>query len=87
MNNKGVTLINKGMLDEALYYFDEAVAGLPNNRQVLMNATKVKLLYMQKKGKDKLHQVRQYLDTLSELWETDAELNKIQRAFEKINRS
>ncbi|MBF0519291.1 MAG: response regulator [Nitrospirae bacterium] len=53
VNNKGVELINKGMLTEAIDLFDKAADGMPSNFIINLNALRAIVGYIVKKGKDK----------------------------------
>ncbi|MBF0536607.1 MAG: hypothetical protein HQK90_16590, partial [Nitrospirae bacterium] len=52
INNKGVDLINKGMLVEAIDLFEKAADGMPSNLVINLNALRAIIGYLLKMGKD-----------------------------------
>jgi len=69
MNNRGVQLLQKGRLDEAVKLFEEAAEQMTGNSIITTNATRALLMRMESSGADNndLFKVRQYLDRLKRI--------------------
>ncbi len=62
-NNEGVRLVKEGRLEEAMAVLESAAAEMPDNRTVNLNAARVLLLCMERKGArpEWMERVRSYL--------------------------
>ncbi|QWR76660.1 tetratricopeptide repeat protein [Candidatus Magnetomonas plexicatena] len=69
VNNKGVDLINKGMLEEAINLFEKAADGLPSNFIININALRAIVGYMHKNGRDDryLYKCEKYIERINDI--------------------
>ncbi|MBA4371766.1 MAG: hypothetical protein C0402_02765 [Thermodesulfovibrio sp.] len=76
INNQGVRMVEEGRLKEAIDHFENAAAGLPDNKIIIANAAQSVLLYLQKNGRDDhyLSLAGQYL----------AQIRRIDPAYQKL---
>ncbi len=72
LNNEGVAMAREGRLDEAIAYFEEAAARLPENKIINANAAHVIMLRAKEGGGDAkdLEKARSYLDAVRRIDET-----------------
>ncbi len=86
LNNQGVKLARSGRLDEAVGLFEEAVAGMPHNKVVNLNAARVMVMYMQNHGSDPARemQVRQLLERVQQLDPHNPALRRVQSSFRTL---
>jgi tetratricopeptide (TPR) repeat protein len=69
LNNEGVQLVQKGLLTEAIAYFEKAAAKLAENKVINANAAHVLMLHMKEKGTNKkqLSKAKLYLDRVKKI--------------------
>ncbi|MBF0464352.1 MAG: response regulator [Nitrospirae bacterium] len=69
VNNKGVDLINKGMLPEAIALFEKAADGLPSNFIINLNALRAIVGYLLKNGRDDryLYKCEKYIERINDI--------------------
>ena len=86
LNNTGVTLTQEGKFDEAAELFTKAATGMPANRVINLNAAKVLIRFMQKKGKttEYISLSRKYLDRVRKLDGDNPALSKLQESLKGI---
>ena len=86
LNNTGVTLSQKGKFNEAAELFTQAASGMPSNRVINLNAAKVLIRLMQKKGKniEYIGLTRKYLDRVRKLDGANPALGKLQASLQNI---
>ncbi|WP_428623045.1 response regulator [Sedimenticola sp.] len=86
LNNRGVELAKQGKLDEAMLLFEEAVAGMPSNKVVNLNAARIFMLHMKETGidPDLIIQVREYLERVRQMDAEDRTLHKMQRMLKQL---
>ncbi|QWR76597.1 tetratricopeptide repeat-containing response regulator [Candidatus Magnetomonas plexicatena] len=67
VNNRGVELISKGMLTEAIDLFEKAADGMPSNFIINLNALRAIVGYLLKKGKDNdyIDRCEKYIDRIN----------------------
>ena len=72
LNDEGVKLAQDGKLTEAIAYFEEAAAKLPENKIINANAAQVFMLFMKKNGinEQQLIKAKTYLDRVIKIDET-----------------
>ncbi|MEO5357149.1 MAG: response regulator [Nitrospirae bacterium YQR-1] len=85
INNKGVDLINKGMLIEAIGLFEKAADGLPSNFTINLNALRAIIDYLQKTGRDDryLYKCEKYIERINDL---DPNNMKFQQLVDRFNK-
>lgn len=86
VNNKGVQLAKEGKLEESIEFFTKAVAGMPDNLTINLNAAQSLIMQMQKAGKNDRHlyQARQYLDRARHLDPTNEKYQKLLGHYKKL---
>ena len=69
LNNKGVGLVSEGRIEEAIGLFQQAADGMSGNKTINLNAAKVMIMYMEKRGLETqyLSQARQYIERVQKL--------------------
>lgn len=69
LNNSGVRLVRENRLEEAIEYFDKAVASMPGNKVISANAAQALIMYMQKTGKkgELLLKTKKYLEQVKKI--------------------
>ena len=89
LNNRGVELAKLGKLDEAMLLFEEAVAGMPRNKVVNLNAARIFMLHMNESGIDTglLAKVREYLERVRQMDSEDRTLHKMQSMLKQLLRN
>mgnify|MGYP006283229575 CR=1 FL=1 len=88
-NNAGVGLVREGRLDEAVALFDGAVAQLPFNTTINLNAAQARLMQMKKTGADDagLDRVRKYLEQARQSDPQNASLQRLWGLYEQMARA
>lgn len=90
LNNKGVELARVGKLDEAVELFGEAADTMPGNKVVNLNAARVLMMHLEN-SKDVNHEeigkVREYLERVNRMDSENPTLRKMQRRFNKLQKS
>ncbi len=86
MNNRGVRLLQKGELTDAVELFDQAAGQMKGNRIINANAARAMLMLMEKHGpgEEGLKKVRQYLDRLRQIDAGDESLKTLSTRLHKI---
>lgn len=86
VNNKGVQLAKEGKLEESIEFFTKAVAGMPDNLTINLNAAQSLIMQMQRAGKNDRHlyQARQYLDRARHLDPTNEKYQKLLGHYKKL---
>ena len=86
MNNRGVMLLQKGQLDEAVQLFREAAEKMSSNRVINMNATRAILMLMESSGAsgELLGNIRIYLDRLKKMNPDDPALKVLMARLQKV---
>ena len=86
LNNQGVAMAKAGQLHEAVALFSEAVAAMPSNKVVNLNAARVMILDMRKRGiqGDQLGQVRMLLERVRKLDPAGPGLRRVQNMFQDL---
>ncbi|WP_172840367.1 tetratricopeptide repeat-containing response regulator [Solemya pervernicosa gill symbiont] len=81
LNNRGVSLVKEGNLDDAIGLFEEAANRLPKNKTVNLNAAQVVIMQMQKLGANRtgLQQVNEFLDRVRDSDPANEKLVALQR--------
>ncbi len=85
INNKGVDLIESGMLIEAIDLFEKAADGLPSNFTINLNALRAITGYLQKHGRDDrfLYKCEKYINRINDI---DPDNNKFQQLVDKYKK-
>jgi tetratricopeptide (TPR) repeat protein len=86
LNNKGVQLVQKGLLTEAIAYFEKAAAKLAENKVINANAALVLMLHMKEKGinRQQLSQVKLYLDRVKKIDQNYDDLPKLITLYNEL---
>jgi CheY-like chemotaxis protein len=86
LNNRGVKLAGSGKLEQAIGLFEEAAEGMSGNRVINLNAAKVLIMLMERKGvdADTLGKARRYLERTRKLDPENTALAKVQEKFQKL---
>jgi tetratricopeptide (TPR) repeat protein len=86
MNNKGVMLLQKGHLDEAVELFREAASRMTANRVINLNAARAMLMLMEDQGtsSESLSEMRRYLDRLKKMNPDDQTLKGLMARLQKV---
>ena len=86
MNNRGVRLLQKGELTDAVELFDQAASQMKGNKIINANAARAMLMLMEKHGggEEGLKKVRQYLDRLRQIDAGDESLKSLTARLQKV---
>jgi len=86
LNNKGVRLLQKSHLDDAVELFREAASKMSNNRIINMNAARAMLMLMESEGtsSEYLGEMRKYLDRLKKMNPDDPTLKGLMNRLQKV---
>jgi CheY-like chemotaxis protein len=86
LNNRGVHMASSGRVEEAIGLFEQAADGMAGNKVINLNAAKVLIVEMERKGVDAeyLGKVRKYLDRVRKLDPRDAGLTKVTQRLQKL---
>ncbi len=86
LNNKGVGLVQKGNLEEAIDYFKKAASGLPESKIINTNAAQAIIMHMKEKGKSDQHmyQALQYLDRVKKIDPSYKQYQSLLSLYEKL---
>jgi tetratricopeptide (TPR) repeat protein len=89
LNNQGVAMAKAGQLREAVVLFSEAVTAMPSNKVVNLNAARVMIMDMRKRGieRDQMGQVRELLDRVRKLDPEGPALRRVQTMFQDLEKS
>jgi tetratricopeptide (TPR) repeat protein len=89
LNNQGVAMAKAGQLHEAVVLFSEAVAAMPSNKVVNLNAARVMIMDMRERGieRDQLGQVRELLDRVRKLDPEGPALRRVQSMYQELVKS
>ncbi|MCB1870083.1 MAG: response regulator [Gammaproteobacteria bacterium] len=86
LNNQGVAMAKAGQLREAVALFSEAVAAMPSNKVVNLNAARVMILDMRERGieREQLGQVRELLDRVKKMDPEGPALRRVQSMYQEL---
>ncbi len=86
LNNSGVTLVKEGKIVEALALFEEAIASMPNNKTLYLNAAQALLLHLQRQGveRERLEQARRYLERVKAMEPDNPTLQKMLPVYRRL---
>jgi len=86
LNNKGVRLVSDGRIEEAIGLFQKAADGMSGNKTINLNAAKVMIMCMEKKGPetDSLEQAQQYIERVQTLDPDYKGLAKLQERLKRL---
>ena len=86
LNNQGVAMAKAGQLREAVALFSEAVAEMPSNKVVNLNAARVMILDMRERGieREQLGQVRELLDRVKKMDPEGPALRRVQSMYQEL---
>ena len=86
LNNRGVKLFEQDRDEEAAALLTQAADGLPRNRTVNLNAVKILLNLMMRRGRNEtyLRQVCKYLERLRALDERSEQFQQVQRVYREL---
>jgi tetratricopeptide (TPR) repeat protein len=86
LNNMGVKLFEQEKGDEAARLLMAAADNLPRNRTINMNAVKILLNLMLRRGPNELYlaSVAKYLDRLCKLGDKSEQFRQVQRAYREL---
>ncbi len=86
MNNRGVMLLQKGNLDEAVELFREAANKMTSNRIINLNAARALLMVMETHGSSGPHlsEMRKYMDRLKKMNPADPTLKGLMSRLQKV---
>jgi len=89
LNNKGVEMAKAGQLNEAVVLFGEAVAAMPGNKVVNLNAARVMIINMRESGieRDQLIKVRELLDRVRTMEPENHALRRVQAMYQDLIKS
>lgn len=86
MNNRGVRLLQKGDLTDAVELFDQAARQMQANKIINTNAARAMLMLMEKHGpgEDGMRKVRGYLDRIRKIDAGDEVLRTLSARLQKV---
>lgn len=86
LNNRGVAMAKAGQLHEAVALFSEAVAAMPGNKVVNLNAARVMIMDMHERGveRGRLGQVRELLERVRKLDPEGPALRRVQTMYQEL---
>ena len=89
LNNKGVELAKAGQFREAVALFSEAVAAMPSNKVVNLNAARVMIMNMRETGMagDQQRKVRELLDRVRLMDPQSPALRRVQSMYQDLMKS
>lgn len=89
LNNKGVELAKAGQFREAVALFSEAVAAMPSNKVVNLNAARVMIMNMRETGMegDQQRKVRELLDQVRLMDPQSPALRRVQSMYQDLMKS
>lgn len=86
LNNKGVEMAKAGQFEEAVALFSEAVAAMPNNKVVNLNAARVMIMNMRAQGIEsgQLTKVRELLERVRLMDPESSALRRVHGMYQEL---